>query len=214
MGRIFWVDNSLGNDTYDGVTHLGAFASVKQSIDDFELYGSPGDTIRICHTGIDYTHGIHNYLDDYETSGTGWDANSKILIEGYDPSGGRNRPKLTCVGGAVADYYFKFQQHANFFEFRDLWFTKTHISTTNGSGAIYLSSNLIDHPSFFKFRNCIFEGLFTDTGYDKAFYISGGAPLTLDIQFCLFKNLYAGIFHGNASPRPASFVLKNNIFWN
>lgn len=211
---VVWVDNSRGSDDYDGLSEQNAVATINGAIAVYLTYGGPGSTIRICNTGIDYTHANwRTYLNTGVCAGYGWGEDERCTIEGYDPSGGNNYPTLLAKAWE-ADYCFKIGIDANYWLIQNLRFLRTHPQAQYGGGFIYWSSNLHDQHTHFKVRYCIFEGQYTTENYERALYNYNGTLMHLDVQYCLFKNIKYFHFAATGSPYPVQFVIRRNIFWN
>lgn len=192
--RTFWVDNTAGSDSNMGTTQDYPFESIDVAVGNIDYRGGPGDTIMIAYTGLDYAFdsgrspfGEGSHL---RVHGTGWDDGEYILVKGYDPNGGNKRPTLGFPSGTTAGSAFGLQYYSNYISFEELAFVSEGANTGWSSNAIYPSSNLSDNITYFRFRRCYFDGLYTNksTEHQIAFNVPGGARTHLDIQYCFFKN--------------------------
>ncbi len=121
MANVIWVDNSIGNDLFNSLTHETAVKTINGGITAFQVFGGPGDTLRICHTGIDYTQANwRDYLDNETCAGTGWGEDERITLEGYDPSGGNSYPTLLSRGQSWGSYCLKWGGDANYWLVQNL----------------------------------------------------------------------------------------------
>jgi len=118
MGRFFYVNNVIGDDNNAGTSVTFPWASLDKAVDQINLKGLPGDTIKICYSGTDYTYAAHSNIQGSFTEGYGWGEGDYFTLTGYDPAGGTDRPKLLLPGGNVVCSAFTFAYDA------DYWLTK------------------------------------------------------------------------------------------
>lgn len=217
MGRIFWVDNVIGSDSYAGLSSTYPFLSVDKAIDTVVAYGKSGDIIRVCYTGSDYTYNASQSALSavYNITGSGWGTDEFFTLEGYDKTGGRNRPRFLLPVGASTGYGFTLSLGANYWLFKDLWFYYENVNTTYSTAGVYFSASLYDSDSYFRFRGCRFEGQYgTNTScHDAGIYVGGGSRALVDIQNCLFYNISLPLKNWTATPVGRGWIIKNNIFY-
>lgn len=216
-GRIWWVDNVNGSDTNTGTSYDSAFLTLNQGFGVASYHGGPGDTVRICYTGTDYTPNISRSTigdgDNWRVSGCGWGEGEFSTIEGYDPDGGNKRPKLLISGGSSASYAIVFTNHSNYWLVKDLWFEYDGTNIGWSTGAISIANTIDDNRTYFKVRSCIFDGLLTNntTQHSAGIYVIGGGRTHVDVQYNWFKDCAYSIRGNTTVPRMVGYRIKHNL---
>ena len=114
MGKTWWLDNTAGNDGYSGLSYTNAFKTWIKLADTFELYGKPGDIIKVCYTGQNYVFVSSRLLDTVGTQGYGWGNGEFVVLEGYDPNGNNNVPTIEGPTDDTSGYPVYFGTYANY----------------------------------------------------------------------------------------------------
>lgn len=202
MGRVYWVDNTNGDDIYTGSSYEFPVETIDRAIDLINLNGTPGDTIRICYTGQDYTMDTPpSYISTARTAGTSWSEGEYFTIEGHDPDGGYNRPILDFPPGGVYKRAFQFTQYADYWKITDLHFRQKGANTSWSSYPIFFYSGLYDDLKYFKVTRCAFEGWYGEDSADTWAGIRAyGARLDLEVSYCYVTSSRYFISTSNTAP--------------
>jgi len=216
MGRFFYVNNVTGSDTNGGNNISYPYKSIDKVIDEINIRGVPGDTIRICYSGTDYTYAAKSLIQGTFTQGNSWDEGEYFTIEGYDPAGGTNRPKLLGGHGNMSSSILGFSVDADYWLIRDFYFYTPGTNLSWSAHHINISSSLTDGDKYFKVRNCYFEGKHNllSTDHQHGIYIVGGSRVHVDAQFNVFKNLDYGVRMYTSLPAGLGVNIQHNIFVN
>ena len=214
MGKLYYVDNTLGNDSYNGLTKTYPFLTIDKAIDMINSYGRPGDGIRIAYTGQDYTYVANSSITTTGEAGYGWGDGEYYTIQGYDPDNGYNRPKLMGPGDPTAGSVFAFTTDANYWELSELDFEFTTANTSWSAYFILIGSGLNDAETHWRFYKCRFTGKCTiSTYHDQGVFVSSGTRAFLEYKYCFFEDLYYPIRGYTALPAPHSSVCHYCIFY-
>ena len=215
MGKTWWLDNTAGNDGYSGLSYTNAFKTWIKLADTFELYGKPGDIIKVCYTGQNYVFVSSRLLDTVGTQGYGWGNGEFVVLEGYDPNGNNNVPTIEGPTDDTSGYPVYFGTYANYWIIKDLkfYFPTTNTATCAG---IMFSSLLLDGDTRFKVQRCWFEGQAHTLISDQATgaYVYGGSKIYVDFSACFFLNLKFPVRTNNTLLKATGLKLEKCIIYN
>ena len=214
--KIYWVDNTAGDDLNDGLSYSYPLATVDKAVDLLDVDGEPGDTIRICYTGQDYTRAsTPSALDSQNTQGLSWNEGEYFTIEGWDPNGGNDRPTMVLNAGASSFRWFVFSYYADYWKIRELRVREAGINTAWGNCLCFFSSNLYNNEKHFIFERIYSEGLYgVNSSQTGQVIYSYGARLNLTVRYCYFSGPRYILRNASTWPAMKCLHMHNCVFYN